>query len=47
MIEEERKITTIQISQDYKDWLEKQGVKGETYEDILRHLTNYPDHKES
>ncbi len=45
---EEQKGSTIRISQEFKDWLDKQIVgKGESYEDILRRLTNYPDHKES
>ncbi len=43
---EERKITTIQITQEFKDWLEKQGSKPESFEDILRRLLNYPNHKE-
>ncbi len=37
--------TTIQISQEFKDWLEKQGAKSETYEDVLHRLTKYPDNK--
>ena len=44
---EGRKVTSIQISDEFKDWLDKQGGKNDTYEDILRRLTNYPDHKEA
>lgn len=33
--------TTIQVTNEFKDWLEQQGKKGETYEDILKRLIKY------
>ena len=39
----EQETTTIRISQEFKDWLDKQGAKGDTYEDILRRLCKYPN----
>ena len=44
-MEETKTKSTIAISQELKDWLAAQGAKSDTYEDILRRLTNYPDHK--
>lgn len=38
---EEEQTTTIRISKEFKEWLDKQGAKTDTYEDILRRLTNY------
>jgi predicted CopG family antitoxin len=29
---------TIKISNQFKDWLEKQGKKGESYEDVIKRL---------
>ncbi len=43
---EEVKSETIRLSSDFKDWLEGQGKKGETFEDVLRRLLRYPDHKQ-
>lgn len=40
-MEEAKESTTIRISPEFKAWLEKQGSKAETYEDILKRLTNY------
>ncbi len=45
-MDESKGKTTIQISREFQEWLEAQGSKADTYEDILRRLTNYPDHKE-
>ncbi len=44
-MEENKETVTIRVSQEFKDWLEKQGSKADTYEDILRRLTSYPNHK--
>ena len=30
--------TSIQVSKEFKDWLESKGKKGETYETIIKRL---------
>jgi hypothetical protein len=30
--------TSIQVSKDFKNWLESKGKKGESYEDIIKRL---------
>ena len=30
--------TSIQISKEFRDWLESRGKKGESYEDIIKRL---------
>jgi len=46
-MEEKELSTTIRVSSSLKDWLEKQGVKGETFDDVIRRLTNFPDNGKS
>lgn len=29
---------TMRISRPFKDWIEKQGLKGETFEDVIKRL---------
>jgi hypothetical protein len=31
-------ITSIQLTKKFKDWLESQGSKGESFEDIIKRL---------
>jgi hypothetical protein len=30
--------TSIQVSKEFRDWLESRGKKGESYEDIIKRL---------
>ncbi len=30
--------TTISVSKEFRDWLKSKGMKGESYEDIIRKL---------
>jgi len=30
--------TSIQVSREFRDWLESKGKKGESYEDIIKRL---------
>ena len=35
------KITTIPISKEFHDWLKSKGMKGESYEDIIKRLLKH------
>jgi predicted CopG family antitoxin len=37
--------TTIPISKEFHDWLKGKGMKGESYEDVIKKLLA-PEHKE-
>ena len=39
----ETKITTIPISKRFHDWLKSKGMKGESYEDVIKKLLK-PEH---
>ena len=34
----ETKVTTIPISKKFHDWLKSKGIKGESYEDVIKKL---------
>ena len=35
-----RKLTSIQVTQEFKDYLKSLGKKGQSYEDLLKELIN-------
>lgn len=43
----DRKVTSIQITEEFKAWLDTQGKKGDTYEDILRRFAKYTENTAS